>query len=653
MRDRENPEVIAYLEAENAYTALMTEHLVGAQKELYDEMLGRIQETDDTVPIADGPWLYYDRTEEGKPYPIHCRRKGEEGDEQVLLDENALAEGHEYLDVGDWAVSPNHNQLAYAVDFTGREVYAIHFLDLETSEPHADTIEGVSADFTWAADNETLFYGTLDDALRHHKIWRHTLGEDEDIEVYEETDNQYSVYVERSASDAYLYISSWSTLTTEYRLLKADDPKGDLRVFSEREQGHEYTLAHQGDRFLIRSNGGGATNFKVMSAGLDATDSGSWTDLIPHRDDVTVEGVSAFADFLVVEERDNGVVELNIVPNAGDAHRVDQPEGSFSVRLRDNEEYETDSIRFQYTSMVTPKSIVDYDVTSKERTLRKEEPVLGDFDKADYVTERIWATARDGVKVPMSVVKRADLGDGPHPAYLYAYGSYGAPMDPSFRSTRLSLLDRGFVFVIAHIRGGGDLGRGWYEDGKFFEKKNTFNDFIDCGSHLVDAGITTSDRLAIAGGSAGGLLIGAVVNMEPGLFDVAVADVPFVDVVTTMLDASIPLTADEWEEWGDPRQKDYFDYMLSYSPYDNVSTQMYPAMLITSGLNDPRVQYWEPTKWTARLRDRKSDDNILLLHTNMGGGHGGQSGLYGYIQDIAFEYAFVLDQLAAPDQEGE
>jgi len=660
MRDREDPAVIDYLEAENTYTEQRTAHTAAWRESLASEMLGRIQESDLSVPYKDGEWFYYRRTEEGKAYPIHCRKKGEDGQEEVILDENLLAEGHDYLDVGSWQVSPDHRLLAYSTDHTGREKYTVHFLDLETGEALPDTIEDIGWNFAFA-DNQTVFYTTLDDALRPHAVWRYTLGGEAPTQVYQEDDTTFTVNLWRTLSDAYMVLELDSTLTSEVHVLPTADPMGDFQVLSPRHAGHLYGMVHQGDRFVFRTNdcddeegkhADCAMNFKLMEAPLDATSRAEWTELIPHRDDVTLDGVLALKDALVVLERENGVVDLSVVPADGEpAFRVTQPDAAYTVYLSNNAEYETSTLRFWYTSMVTPWSVVDFDLARRDRTVRKVTPVLGDFDPGLYVTRRVMCPARDGVEVPMSLVHRADLAPGPQPTLLYAYGSYGYPMDASFSATRLSLLDRGMVFALAHVRGGGDLGRGWYEDGKLLRKKNTFTDFIDCAEHLVAEGVTVPEKLAIEGGSAGGLLVGAVVNLRPELFAAAHAAVPFVDVVTTMLDESIPLTTGEWDEWGDPRQREFFDYMLSYSPYDNVAEADYPALLITSGLNDPRVQYFEPTKWTARLRDHKTDDSVLLLRTNMGAGHGGSSGRYGRLENKAFEHGFLMDQLGLGNTE--
>ena len=660
MNQREDPELIPYIEAENAYTEAQTAHLAGLRQTLYDEILSKIQEDDASVPVSDGGWLYYTRTEAGKDYAIHCRKKGEDGEEEVVLDENVLAEGHEYFNLGDIAMSPDHLVAAYATDTTGRELFTWQFKNLRTGELLPDLIEGATDNLAWAEDGKTLFYTMQDEALRPFQVRRRALGNAaSDAVAYQETDEKFRVFVYKTRSADYLFLGSASSLTTEYRSLPADRPDAEWVVMAPRHEGHEYSPVHHGDSFWIVSNdcdddqgahADCATNFKVMKAPVSATDRSAWTEAIPHRDDVTVEGMEAFEGHLVVQERQDGLVHFRVLdPATAKGDRLVMPEAAYAVRATGNREWTTDAFRFSYSSPVTPWSTYEADMATGALTLLKETPVPN-YDRSRYEVERRFASATDGTQVPMTIVRRKDLGDGPHPTLLYGYGSYGIPMDPSFSTSRAVLLDRGVVYVIAHIRGGGDNGRGWYENGKFLKKKNTFTDFIAAADALVADGTTTSEQLAIQGGSAGGLLMGAVVNMAPDHFRVAVASVPFVDVVTTMLDASIPLTANEWEEWGNPADKEYFDYMLSYSPYDNVKASPYPAMLVESGLNDPRVQYWEPTKWTARLRDVWSTDRPLLLKTNMGAGHGGNSGRYGWIEDQAFRYAFVLDQLGATDR---
>jgi oligopeptidase B len=655
LRERENPEVIAYLEAENAFTASQTAHLEDFRTTLFDEMVGRIQETDLSVPVKDGPYWYYTRTEDGLDYPIRARKlESMDAEEEVLLDLNTL--DHEYIGLGAYAVSPDHHLLAYSLDLTGREVYSLRFIDLRTGEHLDDVIEGITRNVAWANDNTTVFYTRQDEALRPYQIARHTLGQEgEDVVVWTEEDDKFRSYVWRTCSNGFMVIGSFSSLTTEMRVLDADAPNGTFGVFAERHHGHEYNIEHQGDRWLVLTNDSddaegnhdeGAVNRKLMEVPVGGdTARNAWKELIAHRDDVTLEGVEPFADFLIVTEREGGLAHLRVMNLiSGDDSRMEMPEDLYTVYGSSNPNYETETFRIGYQSMVTPRSIFDVDLSSGERTLLKETPVLGGYDRTTYTTERRWATSPDGTQVPMSVLRHNDTPlDASAPVLLYGYGSYGAKLDPWFSSTRLSLVDRGVIMVICHPRGGGEMGETWYRNGKFHDKQNTFTDFIACGDQLVADGWTTHDKMALQGGSAGGLLMGAVINQRPDLAARAVAQVPFVDVVTTMLDESIPLTTGEWEEWGDPRQKAYFDTMLAYSPYDNVAAQNYPDLLVTAGLHDPRVQYWESAKWVAKLRATKTGDNQLLLKTNMAAGHGGQSGRYGAIEDVAYVYGWLLD----------
>lgn len=655
LRERDNPEVIAYLEAENRYASAQTDHLEGFRTALFDEMVSRIQETDLSVPVKDGPYWYYSRTEDGLDYSIRVRKlESMEAEEEVLLDLNQL--DHEYIGLGAFAVSPDHNLLAYSLDTTGREVYDLRFIDLRSGEHLPDVIEGITSNVTWANDNATVFYTRQDDALRPYQIARHTLGQEgEDAVVWTEEDDKFRAYVWRTRSDAFLVIGSFSSLTTEMRVLDADAPGGDFTVFAERHQGHEYSIEHQGDRWLVLTNDSdddegnhdeGAVNRKLMEVPVGGdTARTEWMQLIAHRDDVTLEGVEPFAGFIVLTERESGQEHLRVMDlQTGSDTRLEMPEALHTVYGAGNPNYDTTTFRIGYQSMVTPRSVFDVDLESGERTLLKETPVLGGYDRTAYTTERRWATSPDGTAVPMSILRRSDTPlDASAPLLLYGYGSYGASLDPWFSSTRLSLVDRGVIFVICHPRGGGELGETWYRSGKFHDKQNTFTDFAACGDQLVADDWSTPDNMAIQGGSAGGLLVGAVINQRPDLAARAVAQVPFVDVVTTMLDESIPLTAGEWEEWGDPRQRAYFDTMLAYSPYDNVAAQDYPDLLVTAGLYDPRVQYWEPAKWVARLRTTKTDNSQLLLKTDMASGHGGQSGRYGALKDVAYVYAWLLD----------
>ena len=661
LRHKEGPEVIAYVEAENAYTEAMDAHAAPFRQALFDEMLARIQEDDADVPWADGDHLYYARTEAGKNYEIWCRKPIADGAaavEQVKLDENVRAQGLDYYDLGAWEVSPDGRLLAVAEDTDGDEIYTIRFLDLASGELLDDVLEHTTATLTWANDSATLFYTSLDDALRPDALWRHSLGvpQQGDVLIHREADERFWTTVWRTRSDGYLVHGLFSSITSELRVLDADTPDRPFRTLTPRHQGMAYTLAHRGEHFYLRTNDCDdeagehtdcALNYKVVRTPVDGTDRSTWEEVIPHRDDVTLEGLDTFAGHLVVHERAGGVVQLRVRDLAsGEDHLVAMPEDAYEIWDEPNAVFEATDLRFGYSSMITPESTFAWDMATQERTLLEEKAVLGGYDKAAYTTARLWATAPDGVQVPVTVVHRADLAlDGTAPLILTGYGAYGEPYDPYFTVTRLPLLDRGVVFAIAHIRGGGDMGRGWYEDGKYLQKQNTFTDFIACTELLVAEGYAHPDRVATYGGSAGGLLMGAVLNQRPDLWAGVVAQVPFVDVVTTMLDEDIPLTAIEWEEWGNPDDEVYFDYMLAYSPYDNVTAQDYPPLLITSGLNDPRVQYWEPTKWAARLRATKTDDNVLLLKTNMGAGHAGASGRYGYLEDKAYEWAFLLESV--------
>ncbi len=647
LRDRANPAVLAYLEAENAYTKAMMSHTESLQTALYNEMLGRIQETDLSVPYRKGDFYYYSRTETGKAYPIYCRKQGSlESPEEILLDQNELAEGHDFLELGVLAVSPNHQVLAYSIDTTGAERYTLRFLNLETREHFPEEILD-TASVAWGNDNQTVFYAQLDDTNRPYKLWRHSLGSSivEDVLLYHETDEFFYLGIGKTRSQAYILLSLNSKITSEVHFLNADQPMGGFQVVQPRSQGVEYDVEHHSDRFYITTNEG-ALNFKLMQAPVAAPTKDNWELVIPHREDVLLEGVSAFANHLVIHERKAGLPTLQIRQlSTGDSHYISFPDPTYNVDEGTNPEFNTSILRFNYTSLVTPWSVFDYNMDTQERELKKETPVLGGYDRSQYASDRLIATAVDGAPVPISIVYKKGLQrTGDNPLLLTGYGSYGCSYDPGFSSSRLSLLNRGVVVAIAHIRGGSEMGRRWYEDGKFLKKKNTFTDFITCAEYLIEQGWTSPQRLAISGGSAGGLLMGSVINLRPDLFHAVVADVPFVDVVTTILDDDLPLSVMEREEWGDPNDKLYYDYMKSYSPYDNVEAKAYPNLLITAGLNDARVAYWEPAKWTAKLRSLKTDTNILLLKTNMGAGHGGASGRYESLKEIAFEYAFLLDQ---------
>ena len=651
LNQRENPDTIAYLDAENDYTDAMTAHTVSLQKTLVSEFTERIKQDDETVPVKRDDYFYYSRTEEGKDYRVFARKKGSlDADEEILIDVNELATGHDgYFRVSGLQTTDDHNLLAYGVDDVGRRIYTIYFKNLETGETRDEVIDNVTSNLVWAADGKTLFYTRQDpETLRYFQIWKHKLGTDaaQDVRVYEEGDETFNCRVGRTKSKRYVMIGCSQTLANEYRYIEADKPDSKFMVFLPRERGHEYDIDHYGDDFYIRTNDQ-AKNFRLMKTPVGKTAMSNWTEVIPARDDIYLSGFEIFRDHLVVSERKEGLRQLRIRPwDGSEEHYLDFGEPTYLAFARDNEEFDTTILRYHYESLTTPDSIYDYDMNTREKALLKRDEVLGGFDRSNYVSKRVYATARDGVRVPISLVHRKGLElDGSNALLLGGYGSYGSSRDANFSAYRISLLDRGMVYAIAHIRGGQEMGRHWYEDGKLLKKMNTFTDFIDCGQHLVDAKYTTPERLTAQGGSAGGLLIGAVVNLAPELFHAAHAAVPFVDVVTTMLDDSIPLTTSEFDEWGDPKVKEYYDYMKSYSPYDNVAAQEYPALLVTTGLHDSQVQYFEPAKWVAKLRSTKAGDSTLLLKTEMEAGHGGGSARTKRYEETAFEYAFLLDQV--------
>ena len=647
LNDRENPEVIDYLKAENDYTKAIMADTEGFQDKLYKEMRSRIKEDDTSVPYKDNGYWYYTRYEEGKEYAIHCRKKDSmEGTEEILLNENELAEGHDYFSAGGLNVSDDNKWMSYSVDTVSRRLYTIYFKNLETGQVLAESIPNCAGGVAWAADNKTVFYAKKDlQTLRTPEIFRHVVGTDPKADklIFTETDDTFNCYVYRSRSKAKIIIGSSQTVSTEYRMLDATKPEGEFVLIEPRSRDHEYSISDFGDKLYIVTNWD-AKNFRLMEAPINNPGRKNWKEVIAHRPETLLEGVEMFKDFMVLEERTNGLSMLRIRrQSTGEEHYINFGEAAYTTYLSTNRDFDTDKLRYGYSSMTTPWSTFEYGMATKERTLLKEQPVLGDFKKENYVTERIMATATDGTKVPVSIVyKKGVKKDGTAPLLLYAYGSYGASMDAYFSSTNLTLLDRGFIYAIAHIRGGEEMGRQWYEDGKLLKKKNTFTDFINCGEHLIKEGYTSKDKLFAMGGSAGGLLMGAVVNMRPDLWKGVVAAVPFVDVVTTMLDESIPLTTGEYDEWGNPNEKEYYEYILSYSPYDNVEAKDYPNMLVTTGLHDSQVQYWEPAKWVARLRDRKTDSNLLLLHTNMEAGHGGASGRFESLKETALEFAFIF-----------
>jgi oligopeptidase B len=646
LNQRENPEVIAYLEAENAYTKAMMGHTDAFQERLYQEIVSRIKQTDISVPYLENGYYYYSRFEEGKEYPFFCRKEGStDAPEEILLDVNSMAAGYSFFDVGSFQVSEDNRILAYSVDTVSRRIYTIYFKDLATGELLPDKISNTSNNLTWANDNKTLFYTTKDESLRSDKIWKHRLGDEEgkDSQVYQEEDVTYNTYIYKSKSRKYLVIGSGSTLSDEYRILNAGNPDGEFILFQQRQKGLEYSIAHYNDRFYIRTNYE-AVNFRLMEAPEGKTGIENWKEVIAHRDDVLLEDFDVFTGFLAIQERKDGMKTIRIFNGTGLDYYLEFDEQAYTVTLGDNAELNTDIIRYNYTSLTTPMSVYDYNIKTRQSELKKRQEIVGGYDPAEYFTERLMATAEDGTRVPVSMVyKKSIKRNGQDPVLLYGYGSYGYSTDPYFSSVRLSLLDRGFIYAIAHVRGGEEMGRKWYDDGKLLKKKNTFTDFIACGEFLVNKGYTTPGHLYAMGGSAGGLLTGAVFNMRPDLFNGIIAAVPFVDVVTTMLDESIPLTTGEFDEWGNPKDSTYYKYMLSYSPYDNVTATSYPALLVTTGLHDSQVQYWEPAKWVAKLRVTKTDKNPLYLWTNMDYGHGGASGRFQRYRETALEYAFLLD----------
>ncbi|OJW78725.1 MULTISPECIES: S9 family peptidase [unclassified Spirosoma] len=651
LNERENPEVIDYLNAENAYLEQELAPVKNLREKLFDEMKGRIKEQDESVPYKEGSYFYYSRYITGGEYPIYCRKKGSlDAPEEILFDGNALAKGHTYYHLGGYEVSDNEEMAIYAEDVVSRRLYTLRIKNLKTGKTYADKIPDVEADnFAWAADNKTLFYIKKDpQTLLGYQVYRHVLGTSPqtDALVYEEADNQFYMGLGRSKSKKYIAIGSdHNGVATEYRLLEARQPMGQFKVFLPREKGHEYDIVHYQDKFYVRTNWK-AENFRLMEVPEGkTTDRTAWKEVIPHRPDVYLATMDVFVNHLVLGERKAGLTNIRVINQQTKTDEyLDFGEPAYVAGIGYNPDFNTNILRFGYSSLTTPNSTFDYNMDTKEKTLKKQQEVLGGFDKANYVSERVYVTARDGIQVPVSLVYRKGTPkDGSAPLLQYAYGSYGYSIDPSFSSTRLSLLDRGFIFAIAHIRGGLEMGRRWYEDGKMLKKKNTFNDFVDVSEYLINNKYTSSDKLFAMGGSAGGLLMGAVINQAPQLYRGVVASVPFVDVVTTMLDESIPLTTGEFEEWGNPKNKPYYDYMLSYSPYDNVEQKAYPNLLVTTGLHDSQVQYWEPAKWVAKLRALKTDTNQLLLHTNMDAGHGGASGRFQVLKEIALEYAFMLN----------
>ena len=671
LNERENPEVLAYLEAENQYAEACLKHTEPLQEQLFKEIKGRVKQDDNSVPIKIREYYHYTRYEEGKEYPIFCRKHHSlEAPEEILLDGNQLAEGHAFFEIGELSLSEDDKLLAYSVDTVSRRLYTVYVKNLETGELVDEPIPNTSGNVVWASDNATLFYGVKDETLRPCKIMRHRLGTAaaEDVLVYEESDETFVCYISKTKSRKYLIINSDSTLSSECRILESNQPEGMFRIFQQRQPDMLYGIDHYGEHFYIQTNADGAKNYKIMRTPIDQTEMAHWTEVIPHREKVMIEGFTIFSKYFVIEERENGLVNIRIRTwDGGTDYYLDFGEPAYTAGVGANPDFEAVTLRYAYNSMTTPSSVYEWDMEKCTKTLLKRQEIVGGYNPEDYVTERLMAPSHDGVLVPISIVYKKNLDtavpepvEGPRkkesgpstgsgtlnrPLVLYGYGSYGSSTDAYFSVARLSLLNRGFIWAIAHIRGGEEMGRQWYDDGKMLNKKNTFLDFIACGEYLINKGYTSPQKMFAMGGSAGGLLVGAVTNMRPDLWKGVIAQVPFVDVVTTMLDESIPLTTGEYDEWGNPNEKKYYDYMLSYSPYDNVEAKDYPAMLITTGLHDSQVQYWEPAKWAAKLRALKTDKNPLYLKTEMDYGHGGASGRFEGFKEVVLEYAFMLDEL--------
>ena len=655
LREQDDPATMEYLRAENAYTDAFLMPLQLLQTAIYDEIRGRIKEDDNTVPEKEGDYYYYVRYEEGGQYPIYCRKRGSEnGPEEILLDVNALAEGHDYTRVGIFENSPDHRLIAYGADFDGSEQYTIHVVNLDTGETLPDTIPNTYYSLEWANDNRTLFYSVLDEHHRPVSIYRHTLGDDpaEDTLVYREEDPRFFVGVGKSSSGRFIYLVAGGNNMSEWRFLDAADPDSEPTLIEPRAADFEYDVVDHGDRFFIRHNGHGARDFMLATAPVSAPGWDNWTEFLPHEPGRPIRGIDAYREHLVVACRQDGLPQVMVLRlSDGDVHYVaGVDEDDFAMSPRGGREFDTTSLRISYTSMKTPAAVYDYDMATRERVLRKQQEIPSGYDGDEYETRRIWVVARDGTAVPVSLLMQKGTPiDGSAPLYLYGYGSYGLNMEASFSVSALSLVNRGFIFAIAHIRGGMEMGWDWYENGKLLNKRNTFNDFIDCAEHLIAEGYTSAGRIAAAGGSAGGMLMGAVVNERPDLFGCVVAHVPFVDVLNTMLDDTLPLTTMEYNEWGNPNDAEYYRYIRSYSPYDNVRAQDYPSMLVTGGISDPRVTYWEPAKWVAKLRATRTDNNPLLLRIHMDSGHAGASGRFERIKEVAEEYAFVLNTFGMVD----
>ena len=651
LNQRGDKKVINYLNAENSYRDNYMKDYKGLEEELFQEIKSRIKEDDSSVPYLDNGYYYYTRYEKGKQYPIYCRKKGNlEAKEEVLIDANIMSEGYDYFRVGDIEISPDDKVMAYSIDTLSRRIYTIYFMNLETREVHKENIKNTSGSITWANNSKTLFYNLKDiETLRTDRVMMHNLNSNStDKEIFFEEDETFSLYSYKTKNDKYIIIGSSATLSQEFRYVSADSPNKDFKIFQKRVDGLEYSIDHFNGKWFIRTNKDKATNFKLMICDENKTNKENWKDYISHRQDVLLEDIDLFNNHLVITERKTGLRRIEIRPwKGGNSHYIEFEDEAYSLYSSTNLETNTNKFRYSYSSMTTPNSVIEYDMNSKEKIILKETEVLGGkFDKNNYESLRVWAPARDGKKIPISLVYRKDMyKNGENPLLLYGYGSYGITNNASFSSVRLSLLDRGFVYAIAHIRGSQYLGREWYDDGKMFKKKNTFYDFIDSGKFLIKEGYSNDEKLFAMGGSAGGLLMGAVVNMEPKLFRGIVAGVPFVDVITTMLDEDIPLTTFEYDEWGNPNNKDSYDYMLSYSPYDQVEEKEYPAIFITTGYHDSQVQYFEPAKWIARLRDRRTNNEPLLMYCNMDAGHGGASGRFEAYKETAMEYAFFISLL--------
>lgn len=647
LNDRENPEVIEYLKAENAYTEAMLKDTEAFQAELFTEIKSKIKEDDESVPFKFNGYWYITRFVKGGEYPIYSRKKESlDAENEILFDVNEMAKPYSYYALNGLNISENNELAAFGQDTLSRRIYSIQIKNLKTGELLPDRLENTTGGSVWAADNKTLFYTRKDETLRASQIWKHTLGTDpsEDTMIFEEKDDTFNAFVFKTKSRKYIIIGSSSTVSDEYRFIPADQPNAEWKVIQKRERNLEYSVEHYGDHFYILTNKDKATNFKLVKTSVDKTDKSNWVDVIPHRKEVLLEGFEIFNDYLVLEERSKGLTQINIQSWDGKVNYfVPFEEEVYTSSLSQNPEFDSKILRYNYTSLTTPNSIIDFDMKTKKGEVKKEQTVLGDFNKENYTSERIWVTARDGVKVPVSLVYRKDTPINSNtPLLQYAYGSYGYSMDPYFSTSRLTLLDRGFVYAIAHIRGGQELGRSWYEDGKMLTKKNSFNDFVDISRDLIKNNYTSAEHLYAMGGSAGGLLMGAIINQAPELYKGVVAQVPFVDVVTTMLDDTIPLTTGEYDEWGNPNELAYYNYIKSYSPYDNIEKKSYPNLLVTTGLHDSQVQYWEPAKWIAKLRELKTDNHLLLLRTDMETGHGGASGRFEALKEVAFEYAFIF-----------